>query len=31
MKYYENKKLKDSFFIRSDLNDVLAKDIEREH
>ena len=31
MKYYENQKEKNSYYIRSDLNDVLAKDIDREH
>jgi hypothetical protein len=31
MKYYENKKEKGTYYIRSDLNDVLAKDIDREH
>ena len=31
MKYYQNQKQKNSYYIRSDLNDVLAKDIDREH
>lgn len=31
MKFYENKAKKGSYYIRSDLNDVLAIDIEREH
>ena len=31
MKYYENKKEKNSYYIRSDLNDVLVKNVEREH
>lgn len=31
MKYYENKAEVNSFWIRSDMNDQLARDIEREH
>lgn len=31
MKYYENKAEVNSFWIRSDTNDQLARDIEREH
>lgn len=31
MKYYENKNEKDSYWIRSDVNDKLARDIDREH
>lgn len=31
MKYYENKAEKDSYWIRSDMNDKLARDIERTH
>ena len=31
MKFYENKNEQDSFWIRSDLNDKLARDIEMEH
>ena len=31
MKYYENKQEKDSYWIRSDLNDKLARDIDRQH
>ena len=31
MKYYENKKDKGSYYIRSDLNDILVRDIDREH
>lgn len=31
MKYYENKKEKNSYYIRSDLNDVLTNKIDREH
>lgn len=31
MKYYENKKEKNTYFIRSDLNDVLTNKIDREH
>lgn len=31
MKYYQNQKQKNSYYIRSDLNDVLAKNIDREH
>lgn len=31
MKYYENQAELGSFYIRSDLNDTLARDIDREH
>ena len=31
MKYYENVNEEDSFWIRSDVNDKLAKNIERLH
>ena len=31
MKYYENKNEENSFWIRSDLNDRLARNIERIH
>jgi hypothetical protein len=31
MKYYENKAEKDSYWIRSDVNDKLCREIEREH
>ena len=29
MKYYENKEEEDSYWIRSDLNDKLARDVDR--
>lgn len=31
MKYYENKNEENSYWIRSDTNDKLARDIDREH
>lgn len=31
MKYYESKTEPGAYFIRSDLNDTHAKDIDREH
>lgn len=31
MKYYEDKKEKNSYYIRSDLNDVTVAKLEREH
>lgn len=31
MKYYENTKLKDSYWIRSDVNDRLARNVLRIH
>lgn len=31
MKYYENVNEKNSYYIRSDLNDTPARDINREH
>ena len=31
MKYYQSQKQKNNYYIRSDLNDMLAKDIDREH
>lgn len=31
MKYYENKKELGTYWIRSDVNDKLARDIDREH
>ena len=29
MKYYDNKEEEDSYWIRSDLNDKLARDVDR--
>ena len=31
MKYYESKTEKGAYYIRSDINDILARDIDREH
>ena len=31
MKYYENVNERNSYYVRSDVNDKMAKDINREH